>query len=112
MPDYFTRKDYLAAPGPEAHRKYYAQFVTAGVLQLVSRCIGVKRIKGSADLGDIPLCEWDRLNESIKTLCLSRMGDINGAVSVNAYGQRSIAWALSDAVCIAKEAARQIKEGK
>lgn len=108
----FTRKDYMAAPSPEAHRRYYAQFVTPAVLQLVRSRIGGKTIKQSTDphFNDIPLSRWDALESSLRLLCLSCMGDINGPVSVNATGQRSISWSLGDAVCIAKEAARQIKD--
>ena len=104
----FTRADYMRASDPdEAHRRYYAQFVTDSVLWLVSARIGAARIRASTDphFNDIPLRSWDALEPAIRDLCLSRMGDINGRVDHN----NGIAWSLSDAVCIAKEAARQIK---
>lgn len=114
---YFTRADYLNTPREDqsaAHRRYYGQFVTPAVIEHVRSVIGESCIKNSADkhLNDIPLLRWDMMEQTIKRLCLSRMGDINGHISVDAHGRRSISWSLGDAVCIAKEAARQIQEGK
>lgn len=102
MTDYFTRDDYMAASGPETHRKYYAQFVTPAVKTFVAVQIGVGRIKASTDphMNDIPLELWDRLHEQIRAHCVSLMRQIGGTGG----------YSLSDSVCIAKEAAKQIKE--
>lgn len=115
MSTVFTRKDYLAAPYEEqraAHRRYYAQFVTPSVKGFVASVIGRDRILASTDphFNDIPLTQWDALNPAIRDMCLSRKGDIDGAISADKFGRRSIGWSLSDAVCIAKEAAQQIRE--
>lgn len=80
----FTHKDYL--DGLCTHREYYGQFVTSYIRGVVLSNIGKDKIKKSADehFNDIPLKLWDRLP-------LGRSGS------------------LSQKVCIAKEAARQIK---
>lgn len=105
----FSRQNYLSADNQSAaHRRYYAQFVTPAVTAAVLRQISEAALRGSTDphLNDIPLSRWDALEPTMRRLCLSRMGDVNGEVRI-AGGSRSIAWSLSDAVCIAKEAARQ-----
>ena len=114
-----TRNEYInrysgktAEEQTALHRAYYAQFVTPAVLHYVQSAIGKNRLLGSTDphLNDIPLVMWDRMEPVIRSMCLSRMGNVNGAVSVDEFGRRTIAWSLSDAVCIAKEAARQFIE--
>lgn len=111
--NYFTRKDYMADPchavGNEAdraaaHRRYYAQFVTPYVLSLVRARIGVDRIKASTDrhFNDIPLRLWDQLHPALVQGVANIGAKINGA----GFGV-----SLSDIVCVAKEAAKQIKEG-
>lgn len=113
-----TRSEYMAASredGRAALRAYYGQFVTRAVRELVACRIGLDRIRASNDphFNDIPLREWDALNPFVRDLCLSRAGDLDPqrVVSTNPKtGQRSIGWSLSDGVCIAKEAARQLRE--
>lgn len=113
-----NRAAYMAADhstptkARNAHRTYYAQFVDSHVLAFVERQIGRAAILASTDehFNDIPLARWDRLEPHMRELCLSKLGDVNGAVSIDEHGARRIAWSLSDAVCIAKEAARQIAE--
>lgn len=108
---YFTRTDYMSSPvhaqGTEeeraaAHRRYYAQFVTPSIKHLVMSRIGVDRIKASTHphMSDIPLKEWDNLDSAIRPTGASIHKKINGVC----------AWSLSDTVCVAKEAAKQIKE--
>lgn len=94
----FTRKDYLE--GRCDHRAYYAQFVSAGVRQCVAQSIGVKCIRASADpyFNDIPLPRWDSVFQPIPAGIAS---------ALRAAGDYPT---LAGAVCIAKEAARQIKE--
>jgi len=84
-----------------AHREYYAQFVTEGVLELVTRGIGIERLLMSTDphLNDIPLAKWDALvpflGTSVRTL-LRQAGEGGMTLGVG--------------VCILKEAARQFVE--
>jgi hypothetical protein len=109
MPDVFTREAYMAtystmtpAERAAAHRRYYAQFVTPGVLALVRAAIGLDRITASVDphMNDIPLKEWDQLDPAIRPGGARMHAKLNGACF----------WSLSDTVCVAKEAARHLKE--
>jgi len=104
-----TRKEYMAMSGDlteaqrvKLHREYYAQFVTPYVVSCVERFIGTLRIKESTDpwLNDIPLKEWDTLDGCVRPIGARINKTING----------TSAWSLSDTVCVAKEAAHQIKE--
>lgn len=97
----YTREDYIDKKAC-SHREFYSQFVTEGVISLVKRTIGVKRIVNSVEgsFNDIPLRLWDSVgdwivqNVSVRKLILQA----DNAV-YTMYG-----------VCIAKEAAAQIKE--
>lgn len=84
------------------HRAYYAQFVTDAIRARVLNGIGEDRIKASEDphFNDIPLLRWDSVAA-------------NMPASVSAHMKREGDW-LTDAgaVCILKEAAQQIREGK
>lgn len=97
--DYSAKDD---AGRAALHRAYYAQFVTSTVINYVRRFIGEKAIKASADphMNDIPLAKWDHLDSLIRPI---------GARINKAINGQSV-WSLSDTVCVAKEAARQIKE--
>lgn len=94
----FTRKQYLNKEC--SHREYYGQFVTPRVLAVVKRQIGTKAINNSTDphLNDIPLSKWDAVffggfhNDMAKIM--RDLGDFP---------------TLAGGVCIAKEAAKQIK---
>ena len=95
------RKYYTS--GKASHREYYGQFVTESSISWVSSVIGIDRLLKSTDphLNDISLQTWDRfyfmLNGSIgRKLCAAN---------------NSTGYSLSDAVCIAKESARQLMEG-
>lgn len=108
----YTRNEYMQSKGDEqraAHRKYYAQFVTPAVLFHVASFIGKDRIFNSTDehFNDIPLHEWDRLEPFVKQACNTRK-----IQEANNYPKGKFPWSLSDAVCIAKQAARMIKETK
>lgn len=101
---YFTRTEYLAAAredGPAAHRRYYAQFVNASVIRFVGSSVGIDKIKASTDrhMNDIPLALWDRMHKCLPL----EPGIFQKITGSNSYS-------LSDSVCIAKEAARQIAE--
>ena len=82
------------------HDQYYAQFVTTMIKAIVHDSIGMKAIVASTDkhLNDIPLRLWDNLHpmvmESSKKL-RKEAGEGNS---------------LSSGVCIAKAAARALKE--
>ena len=91
-----TRKQYMNKEC--THREYYAQFVTPKVKDAVLRSISKKSLLSSKDehLNDINLSVWDRIGipyETIKTL--------------REHGEGC---SLATAVCINKEAARQIIE--
>ena len=96
----YTRKDYMQ--GKCTHREYYGQFVNVPVKNVVSDCIGENIILHSTDphLNDIPLKRWDNLNDVIRSMCGSSLAKANGTGGVS----------LSDTVCVAKEAAKQIQE--
>jgi hypothetical protein len=90
-----TRKQYMS--GESTHREYYGQFVTESIKNSLLVYIGKELIMNSTDesFNDIPLSKWDRLPTVGNGL--RECGDVP---------------TLSGSVCIYKEAAKQIKEGK
>lgn len=102
-----NRQEYLASKNTNAHREYYAQFVDGYVRVFVEQVIGRDAIMQSKDpyLNDIPLRRWDRMEPYIRRFCLNKMANINGR-----QVDGKVSWSLGDAVCIAKEAAKQIKD--
>jgi len=93
----FTRKDYMEKRC--THREYYAQFVTDEIRQHVAKHIGTDQLRASTDehLNDIPLRRWDHLPLFYKS----------DHEKVRAAGD----WiSPAGAVCIYKEAARQLIE--
>ena len=105
----FTRTQYLA--GECDYDTYYAQFVTTSVVCVVAQAIGVERIKASTDphFNDIPLPLWDRLKDSVRqSMNRRRFKELACPQAPKGF----IVFSLSDAVCIAKRAAKQIKEGE
>ena len=108
----WTRAQYLNREVD--HETYYDQFVNKAVRDTVSLCIGESRIKASTDehFNDIPLENWDRMSfhklrdgtvvpAILPDWCLQAVSKANG----------SGGYSLSDVVCIAKAAARQIRNG-
>lgn len=95
----FTRADYMQ--NRCTHREYYVQFVSDGICNLVRLHIGEERIKSSTDphFNDIPLRLWDSLDYSMRAMCASKLREAGSA-----------GMSLFDTVCIAKEAAQQIRE--
>ncbi len=92
-----TRKQYTN--GEATHREYYGQFVTDEIRANVLKYIGKRAIKTSIDehFNDIALHRWD-------CLPLLRPG-------VHRMFKEAGDWvSLAGAVCVYKEAARQIKE--
>lgn len=102
----FTRKDYLDAPLEDrkaAHRRYYAQFVTSHLRDIVRNHIGVPSLKACDDqrhFNDIPLARWDRLAPIPVPFRLDKAMREAGDYPTQA-----------GLVCILKEAARQLVEG-
>lgn len=96
----YTRKQYMA--GECTHEQYYGQFVTPAVIQTVLQKIDEAQIKRSTDpaFNDIPLYKWDWLHSHIGTLVGRALMEANGGIG----------YSLSDTVCVAKAAARMIKE--
>lgn len=94
----YTREQYLA--GECSHEEYYAQFVTNAVIETVRRHIGEDKIAASTDehFNDIPLRQWDML-------AIHHTMNMKKFRALQTYG-----FTLCDAVCIAKQAARMIKE--
>lgn len=102
MKTYYTRAEYMKdsqTDGTAAHRRYFGQFVTPGTKYRVLSAIGLDRLKASTDphLNDIPLPLWDQLTPQLP----------GSGQFVNAGDY----YTLSNGVCLAKEAARQILEG-
>jgi len=97
----YTRKDYMNRKC--THREYYSQFVSDEIKENVTRYIGKKRILNSDDehFNTIPLNEWDAIPISLQYNRDWVKAEENGE------------W-LSPAVkvCILKEAAKQIQEGR
>lgn len=83
------------------HRAYYAQFVTDTTREMVRSRVGEGRIMGGdPHFNDIPLDGWDRLVPYLTA-------DVRAAVK--AAGDTMTPCV---GVCILKEAAQQIREGK
>jgi hypothetical protein len=105
----FTHADYMAKKC--SHREYFAQFVNSAIIEQVRSVIGEDRIKASIDeyLNDIPLGEWDKL-----TGYAERVGDVwpcRPRVNVDLIKEAGEWITAGTLVSIAKEAARQIREG-
>lgn len=103
----YNRKQYLANECD--HHTYYAQFVTPGILSLVSRRIGLDRIKGSIreSFNDIPLIHWDLMHTAIGSMVGPQLGESNASMTAPDAGR---GYSLSDTVCVAKVAAQMLKE--
>lgn len=110
QPIEFTREQYMNKECD--HDTFYSQFVTDGVKWLVLHHphIGKERIVASTcpHFNDIPLKHWDSLKDdvrmSISTKKFMRLSWPKYA------GNGSVYWSLSDAVCIAKQAARMVRD--
>ena len=91
----FSRAQYMNKEC--THSEYYGQFVTDAVKQSVLFTIGKDAIVKSNNphFNDIPLKKWDLLSFPVSSQKMKQAGDY---------------LTLAGKVCIAKEAARQIKE--
>lgn len=99
-----SRKEYMA--GACSHSEYYAQF--AGPFrEILKRDRSPQEwselIDNDPHLNKVPLKYWDDLSRLFWKQTADKNRELNGVLG----------WSLSDGVCGAKEAARQIaKEGK
>ena len=103
MTTIYTRAEYMEdskTDGLAAHRRYYGQFVTDGTKFRVLQSIGLDRLMQSTNphFNDIPLPLWDRLTP--------KLPGSEGFAKAGDY------YTLSNGVCLAKEAARQIVEAQ
>lgn len=93
----FTRADYMS--NKCSHREYYAQFVTPGIRTIVWKRFGDRLLKSTDNyLNDIPLKQWDGLEPLIRAEAGRALALANGRGGVS----------LSDCVCVAKEAGKQL----
>ena len=105
-----------AKDGEAAHREYYSQFCTAAVMAAVKRNFSADQWlrmaaayrKGGDNYlnGCSELRQWDRLSGTLLHL-------VGGRVTVCEYAEfpkGKAVWSLSNAVSIAKEAARLLIE--
>lgn len=100
----YSMKDYLN--GKCTHRQYYGQFVTPAIKQKVLERFGRIRLSSSkeAHFNDIPLHQWDDL----AGCRISKGYQVVGIPTPRTLEDGS----LATAVCILKEAAKQIIEEK
>lgn len=108
----WTRAQYLNREVD--HDTYYDQFVNSEVRAIVANRIGLENIKSSTDehFNDIPLRHWDSLSTfkltdgTVVPSCLPAW-----CLRAVAKAGETKGYSLSDVVCIAKAAARQIRNG-
>jgi len=100
--DMITRQQYM--DNEATHEAYYEQFVTPEIYDEVKTKIGEALIKASTDehFNDIPLGRWDRLG----------MQSVNSTRLHEAVKATGDFVSLAVLVCVAKAAARMIKEGR
>jgi hypothetical protein len=124
----FTRADYMS--NLVTHNDYYGQFVTQDIKNLIEQTFTKERLIKALDsdehLNNIPLHRWDllaglnptKMEKSFPSLMgvqtIDRWNDTGGKsnlkslVDIKQIKDAGECWSLSTAVCIAKEAARQI----
>ena len=91
-----TRQQYLNSKDPDIHQKYYSQFVTDEIKNLVKNKFGIRKLVNAytvdPNFNNIPLKKWDSLliyQGYINTALLKEVGDY---------------LSLSNVVCICKAA--------
>lgn len=97
----FTRKDYL--DGKVSHHDYYSQFLTNSLIEYVKERFKDKIYLSEDDnFNNIALTYWDQLyiKDKIK---LNLWIEANG-------NRKEYSWSACDRVCIAKAAAKIIKD--
>jgi hypothetical protein len=103
-----TRSDYLA--GKASHVEYYAQFVTPAYKARVRNNIGLDKLLRSQErfYSDVaPLNDWDRIAQLIDW---DRIAQPHPSFSCQAMVECGDYMTQAGAVCILKEAARQLVE--
>lgn len=105
----FTRKDYINKR--ISHNDYYSQFINPSVIDYVARLIGRERIIKSNDkyFNDIPLGLWDGLTDIKNIIDREKFKQVNN-VTYGEEHKHKFLWSLSNQVCIAKQAARMIRQ--
>jgi len=104
----YTRVQYMAKEC--THDQYYGQFVTPALRNIVIARIGKQRMIDSTDkyFNDITLKQWDDMKDivrmSINTKKFMRL------TWPDYKGPNVVYWSTSDAVCIAKQVARMVRE--
>lgn len=105
----YTREQYMNKECD--HDTFYSQFVTDGVKWLVLNHphIGKERIIASTNphFNDIPLQHWDSLKDSVR-MSISTKKFMR--LSWPNYSGKGVMWSLCEAVCIAKQAARMVRD--
>ncbi len=116
-----TRKEYMDTlpayvPGQvsDHHRRYWAQFVTQGALEIVRKTIGLDRLRASTDpyLNDIELAVWDRMagGSGRANQGDSKVYHVPNYMPYSKIKEAGEGYSLGTGVCILKEAARQLIE--
>lgn len=101
-----TRKEYLdlsrLGNGIEAFHRYYSQFVTPYVTEVVRTYIGEDIIRASKDVhfNDIPIKLWDKLVPLVRHGIASKNEKLNGTRAVS----------VCECVCTLKTAAHIIRD--
>jgi hypothetical protein len=128
-----TRQDYMNNSNKDNFdnfRAYYSQFVTAEIKALVERTFTkeklVKAYQTDEHFNNIPLYKWDALAGLYPSKKFARLPEYGCSLSLNQWlntggngplkslvnkallKEAKEGWSLCTAVCIAKEAARQI----
>ncbi len=103
----YTRTDYMN--NKCSHHEYYAQAVNESVLDYVKQAINEKAIANSTceHFNDIPLKKWDNLHGIKHLIHIPTLKKMQGI----AENEKHFLWSPCNQVCIAKAAARIIKEG-
>lgn len=93
----FTRRDYLK--GHCSYDEYYLQFLNPALVDFIRKKIGTETILKTNNLNDIPLHVWDELIFHIKALIQS-----------DVIIETQEGWSIATGVCVAKRAAKFIKD--
>ena len=107
QPIEYTREQYMAKEC--THDQYYGQFVTPALRSIVIARIGKQRMIDSKDkyFNDISLKEWDNMKDIVR---MSIDAKKFMRLTWPKYEGKGILWSTSDAVCIAKQVARMVRE--
>lgn len=98
--------------GECSHNDFYGQFVTHQMKCVVISKIGHSAVVNSKDphFNDIPLKQWDALSSAMCQLLDSYKWKRLHNTTYEERDKWKFIWSLCSGVCIAKQAARMIKE--